>query len=362
MIIFNEPAPHLSSFNLIQCLPHSDLNEELNELEYSSFVQLSLTWNEYSMGTNVIKNKIEYPKDIKPLNMCCCVLNDMIYIVYSLFSNDKNSFIIQFDAMKHTFNQIFELKPVGYGPSCVVVYDTIHIFGTDQCDVTPNKLHLIYSPQTNTVKMIEDTFPSKGRLQFVAVINYQNRLYRFGGYNCDFQPRVIDVFGVSNTIKKDKCDDIQWTIKENQKLPVAMYRFGYILYKKCIVTFGGKTSNNVDIDDLYALDLDALDYDDGKVHDDDNEDDNNIRWRKLKAIQCPKKSRYTAILFNSEKDILLIRGYTRDLQLNVSMDIVNGINKFYSFNNYIHLCQEKTEERYGPRPHYSISNFETWIE
>ena len=94
-----------------------------------------------------------------------------------------------------------------------------------------------------------------------AVINYKNRLYRFGGY--DARKGQSDVFAVSNFIGDDDNYNLTWKIKEEPCLPQGMWKFqNFIsesdrLFQNLILTFGGKPNTaHQCIDVLYPLNPD----------------------------------------------------------------------------------------------------------
>ena len=302
----------------------------------------------YCLETDQVKEIIKFPEEFEIIQPCCCLFNDMIYIIHGWTNKGE---IIEFDPKSHSFNRKTYIDAIAGGPSCVVIYDTIHIFGHQKGDEYRDGKykvkHIIYSPNNNTVQNIKDTI-SENRLNDVGVIFYKNRLYRFGGYDYDVGKR-IDMFAVSNIIEKDQYKNIKWTIKETQKLPIPVQLWGgYVLYKNIILTFGGRTitknDKNTDIDNIFLYNID---------------DGDDATWKEIKNIKCPHKSKYGAILVNNIKNSKynsLISGYIRQIIKNnllSPMNIVQLINSFYSFDKEIHLCQA---DDYGePNRHWVIS-------
>lgn len=306
---------------------------------------------EYCLTTQQIKD-IEYPKDVidMPVSICCCLFNNKIYIFHHLF-NDNNHYlyIVQFDPFTYKFQQKLKnkkkLTDIGFDQKCVVVYDTIHLMGHTFKD---RNIHIIYRPNQDdqnedndndkkqeTIKCFKNdtinSFCKKDensidRLDSFGIINYKNRLYRIGGYNCDTN-KSIDTFAVSNIIKQDEYENIKWTIKDEQKLPKKLHGFGYILYKNVIVIFGGKEKGGVYSDTIYALNIDK---DDGQ-------------WEEIKDIKCPLHSEYLAILTHSNNDELLVSGYARSISNSTTIIIpaalLSLIFDYYAFKDDIHLCQ-----------------------
>ena len=100
-------------------------------------------------------------------------------------------------------------------------------------------------------------------------------------------------------------DELEWTVRNEYKLPMPLYRCGYVLYKSFLVIFGGAPDGDF-VDNVYLLDL-----------------DDNIGWIELEHIKCPIKGRYMAVI---DED------------------------------NFLHLFSEVNHKiwRYSEKRHYSI--------
>ena len=119
--------------------------------------------------------------------------------------------MITFDLSSRTFEKILVISSeIGYHPSCVVLHDKIHIFNG-----TLNKKHFIYTPQTNTIESTKDEISNIKNMKHVALLNYKDKLLRFGGYDSTSQTQKM--FVMSDYIKEDKQQDIEWQSKKNHK-------------------------------------------------------------------------------------------------------------------------------------------------
>eukprot|EP01084_Bolivina_argentea_P255470 429698_1 len=101
----------------------------------------------------------------------------------------------------------------------------------------------------------------------------------------------MDRFIMSSPIKYNNFKNIQWTENINYKLPFGVVWCGFVLYKDCIILFGGMTDGKTLLDSIYLLKL----------------NDNN-GWIKLEHIKCPIKSAYMAVLDSNQKYVHLFTG------------------------------------------------------
>ena len=216
---------------------------------------------------------------ITPSDHCCCSHSGIIYIVDGL---DKK--IVSFDPKKEKFKQTAIIPYLGNNPSCITIHDEIHIIGGRE-----NTKHLIYSISNDNflATTIEDP-TCKLPTHSMCILNYNNRIIKFGGY-IQSKQKSIDTFYISSIIKSDDFKNIEWTAKPEYKLKDGIFSCGYVLFKNFIVIFGGDDGSDFH-DEIYALDLRK---DDG--------------WVELKHIKCPLKSQYRAIV-DGDGDVHL---YTR---------------------------------------------------
>ena len=293
---------------------------------------------EYNIKTNTMQNIIKYPQNnssgsstpiIKPKFHCLCAYKDLIYIIDAAGSFSEPS-IISFNPTTKTFKKLLKLPKLGKFPCCIEIHGNLHIFHGQR-----NQNHLIYSPQNNTIKSLKDASTSD-RLNNVAIIKYNNKIYKFGGIS--FGTR-LDWFIRSEIIEKQhQYDTIKWIQNDNRKLKKGLRGFGYILYRNFLFTFGGCLKAGVYTDKIYCLDL----------------LDDNSEWKEME-IKCPEKNGYQAVLIDDKGD-LLVFGFVRELCVSfkiemLSVDLMKVVNRFYPSLSVVHLLTSMT---YAAN-HYSIS-------
>eukprot|EP01084_Bolivina_argentea_P065098 118678_1 len=125
-------------------------------------------------------------------------------------------------------------------------------------------------------------------MAFVGALYYNQRIIRFGGGNCHTK-KCMDRFIISSPIKYNNFKNIQWTENINYKLPLRVNGCGFVLYKDCIILFGGQTDGDIFLDTIYLLKLNG----------------SNNGWIKLEHIKCPIKSQYIAVLDSNQKYVHL---------------------------------------------------------
>ncbi len=128
---------------------------------------------EYSTKTNKIVQIVKHPKTIKPLNHALCQHENNIYIV-----DGENSQIILFNPFTKQFIiKNNKLPKIGYGTCCIETNNYIHRFNGQT-----NTKHIIYSIKNNTIKILNDSNTTQN-IAFVNILNYNERIIRFRGWN-----------------------------------------------------------------------------------------------------------------------------------------------------------------------------------
>eukprot|EP01084_Bolivina_argentea_P125449 222265_1 len=238
---------------------------------------------QYSIKTNKIVSKTKYSTNIKPpINHCCCKFNNTIIIV-----NGDQGEIISFNPSTKQFEKKINTPEIGWKACCINMNNDIHIFhGIHNCK------HLIYSPKTNKLKILNDATTTQN-IEEVCVLKYGNKLIRFGGYCMDEMKSLNSLFISSPVIQMNKTNKtIKWQLK--CKLVKGLFGCGYILYDNTyIITFGGSHSWAEYIDTIFVLNIKQ-----------------NGNWFELKQIKCPLPSAYLAIL-DSENNIHLFTQHNK---------------------------------------------------
>eukprot|EP01084_Bolivina_argentea_P065099 118683_1 len=234
---------------------------------------------EYCTKTNKIIQIVKYPHNIKPDRHSICQYQNNIYIV-----DGANSQIILFNPFTKQFIVKKKLTKLGIGTSCVQFNNHIHIFNG-----STNMKHIIYSIKDNTIKTLNDSITTQNiNIGGVHTLHYNQRIIRFGGVNCDTD-KFVDSFIMSSPIKCNNFNNIQWTENIDYKLPLVVAACGFVLYKDCIILFGGQTDGDIFLDTIYLLKLNG----------------SNNGWIKLEHIKCPIKSQYIAVLDSNQKYVHL---------------------------------------------------------
>ena len=282
---------------------------------------------EFSVAKDKVINVIKYPPSIKPSFHCCILYKGLIYIIPG---SNKLKNITSFDPITHKFNELVSVydKHERYYtydaviPSCVIINDRIYIFYQEH-HYQDTSICWMYSPHNNTLRRIGDSIPNMK--QYVSLINYKQRILRFGGKN-------QNNFFMSNVFEEEKVDDIEWKRIAQYKLN-GIYKSGYINYKDVVIIFGGAESQNI-----YVINLNCENgVDDG--------------CKKINMV-TPDSGGYLAVLVPMRQlNEIIVYGYCNSIINKLSMDIMGVIHAFYTkYDINVHLFS-----RGLPFKHYSMS-------
>ena len=177
---------------------------------------------EYNINTNQIIQTIEYPEEFQSYRHNCCEYKGKIYMI-----DGENGQIILFDPVKKQFTKKLDIPAIGKYPSAIVINERVHIFnGKD------NTKHLVYNPVINEIITMDDEGTELKELSSITV--YNDRIYRFGGFNHDISRRDA-AFMMSSKISKDE-ENVTWTVQSQFELKQPLNKCAYVLYKQYIIS------------------------------------------------------------------------------------------------------------------------------
>ena len=133
---------------------------------------------------------------------------------------------------------------------------------------------------------------------------------------CKYEIAARFDIAINDIIMKYIDDDMnytQWTMINQYKIPIQTHGFGSLLYNdRVIFLFGGKIEGNLDMEDIYYLDLQTMDG-----------------WRKCDNIKMPKPGSCNAIQYDDQWiHILPYSSFTDHFVINIRDLLPDNLIKY----------------------------------
>ena len=203
---------------------------------------------EFDCSTNTMKKPVPYPNGFNARTQSVCGSNDSEIVVV----DGQSGKLMAFNPNNKKYGAAVPMPPIGHSTASLMIDGNVH---SEHGQKNSSNQYLVYSMATGRVTEFKPNLKSH-RMREVSITKQadDSEFYKFGGWD-DTTKKCTDSFFVGK-LQNGKADKpIIWKQADHFKLKKPLLGCGVIQRYPFIVIFGGETTGDKALDDIYILDI-----------------------------------------------------------------------------------------------------------